>query len=84
MTTITGAVCFGLGFRNLPYKSAFILMGICILVSGVLAAFIIIKGSSTMFCGGDDSMHNKPSGEKGEQTLMVPEKDEIIAEEIEC
>ena len=40
----TGAIFFSLGFRQLNYKDAFYLMGITILVSGTLSAFIFIKG----------------------------------------
>merc|ERR1712232_810713 len=50
----TGAVCFGLGFRNLEYKAAFILMGSTIIVSSVLSAFLYIKGHSALFCGKDE------------------------------
>lgn len=38
-----GAVAFGMGFRELDYKSAFIIMGITILVSASLSPFIKIQ-----------------------------------------
>merc|ERR1740117_154510 len=45
-----GAVCFGLGFRNLEYKTAFQIMGYTILGSAVLSCVIFIKGQSGLFC----------------------------------
>ena len=47
----TGAVCFGLGFRNLEYKTAFMLMGFVILGSSVLSLGLVIKGHSGLICG---------------------------------
>jgi NNP family nitrate/nitrite transporter-like MFS transporter len=64
----TGAVCFGLGFRNLDYKDAFVLMGCSILGSSLLSVFIFIKGHSALLCGKDE-----PVAEKA--TLAVPEPD---------
>lgn len=49
----TGAVGFGLGFRQLSYEKAFIIMGCTILASGLLSALIVIKGYSSLFCGED-------------------------------
>jgi len=65
----TGAVCFGLGFRNLEYKTAFILMGCTILGSAVLSLCLVIKGHAGLICGED-----VPEEGKGE-TLAVPVKD---------
>lgn len=65
-----GAVLFGLGFRNLPYKDAFVIMGSCILVSGALSSLIFIKGQSGLFCGTAD-----PVPAKTVQSLAVPEPD---------
>merc|ERR1712176_1527916 len=62
----TGAVCFGLGFRNLEYKDAFILMGSTIIVSSVLSAFLYTKGHSALFCGKDELVPVAAKGEKGE------------------
>lgn len=82
----TGAVCFGLGFRNLPYKDAFILMGSCIIVSAVMSAGIYIKGHSALFCGEDTVMAAEEEGKKAPATtLIVPvHKEEVIEEEIDC
>mmetsp|Transcript_18675 Transcript_18675/g.46354 ORF Transcript_18675/g.46354 Transcript_18675/m.46354 type:complete len:480 (+) Transcript_18675:70-1509(+) len=66
----TGAVCFGLGFRNLEYKTAFMLMGFVILGSSVLSLGIVIKGHSSLVCGGDDA----PKDEEP-KSLSVPVKD---------
>jgi NNP family nitrate/nitrite transporter-like MFS transporter len=49
----TGAVCFGLGFRQLDYFDAFMIMGCCIIASSVLSVFIFIKGHSGLICGED-------------------------------
>jgi len=65
----TGAVCFGLGFRNLEYKTAFIVMGTTILVSAVLSVCVVIKGHAGLICGED-----APKEDKAE-TLAVPVKD---------
>jgi MFS transporter, NNP family, nitrate/nitrite transporter len=70
-----GAVCFGLGFRQLSYKSAFTLMGALILGSSLLSVFILIKGHRGLFCGEDDVPAKAV-------TLAVPEKDPEGTEEI--
>merc|ERR1712032_33873 len=66
----TGAVCFGLGFRNLEYKTAFYVMGISILCSAFLSFGIMIKGASGLLCGKDEE---KEEGNGG--TLAVPVKE---------
>lgn len=67
----TGAVCFGLGFRQLDrWIDAFYLMASVILFSGVLSFFIRIKGHAGLVCGEDD-----PEGGAKGQTLAVPEAD---------
>lgn len=48
----TGAVLFSLGFRQLPYKSAFQLMASVIIGSCFLSVFIFIKGHPGLICGG--------------------------------
>lgn len=63
----TGAVFFGLGFRSLSYKDAFILMGSAILGTSVLSAFVFIKGQSGLLCGKAESVPFKVP-----QTLAVP------------
>lgn len=65
----TGAVCFGLGFRNLEYKTAFMLMGFVILGSSVLSLGIMIKGHSGLICGEDAPKEDEP------QILAVPVKE---------
>jgi NNP family nitrate/nitrite transporter-like MFS transporter len=81
----SGAVCFGLGFRNLEYYDAFILMGVCILVSAFLSAGIYIKGHSALFCGKDEieAAPGQEKGAAGEGTLVVPQADKDIMEEID-
>jgi NNP family nitrate/nitrite transporter-like MFS transporter len=66
----TGAVCFGLGFRQLDYKDAFIIMGSTILASALLSAGIYIKGHSALFCGSDDEVYAPK-----DNALSVPEPD---------
>merc|ERR1712084_71888 len=66
----TGAVCFGLGFRNLEYKDAFVLMGITILASAGLSVFVCIPGSSKMFWGEDEE-------KEGKDTLEVPDTEKV-------
>mmetsp|Transcript_5317 Transcript_5317/g.7697 ORF Transcript_5317/g.7697 Transcript_5317/m.7697 type:complete len:476 (+) Transcript_5317:97-1524(+) len=70
----TGAVCFGLGFRNLNYKDAFILMGSAIIASSALSVLVYIKGHSALFCGRDVDA----AASKG---IEVPEpKEDVDAE----
>jgi len=49
----TGAVCFGLGFRQLGYVKAFNIMGGTILGSALLSALVTIKGHRSLFGGAD-------------------------------
>ena len=64
----SGAVAFGMCFRQLGYKKAFIIMGVIIIFSAVLSLFIFIKGHAGLVCGQDD-----PTPVKETQTLTVPE-----------
>lgn len=73
----TGAVCFGLGFRQLPYKDAFILMASVIVSSGVLSSFIMIKGHRGLFCGED-------APEQKSQALAVPIPEDGDDEDVEA
>jgi len=50
----TGAVCFSIGFRQLPYYRAFAVMGYATLASAALSCFIMIKGHAGLFCGTED------------------------------
>nr|AAD49571.1 nitrate transporter [Cylindrotheca fusiformis] len=65
----TGAVAFGMGFRQLDYKDAFIIMGAVICASSVLSVFICIPGSSRMIGGEADDVGAK------DPTLSVPQPD---------
>jgi NNP family nitrate/nitrite transporter-like MFS transporter len=49
----TGAVCFGLGFRQLGYVKAFNIMGFSILGSSILSFLILIKGHRSILSGED-------------------------------
>lgn len=46
-----GAVCFGLGFRELDYNQAFLSMGLSILASCVLSFFLVIRGHAGIVFG---------------------------------
>lgn len=57
-----GAVCFGLGFRELAYADAFNIMGWSIIVSAFLSVFISIKGHRGLLHG-EDRVVDKETGE---------------------
>ena len=79
----TGAVCFGLGFRQLDYKDAFMIMGFSILGSSILSVFINIKGHSALFWGEDTiPAASAKSAAGAKAVLAVPEPDEEISEEV--
>ena len=67
----TGAVCFGLGFRQMAKtKDAFYLMGFSILVSAFLTFLVMIKGHRNII-GGEDSEAIKAAWQK--KTVTSPE-----------
>jgi NNP family nitrate/nitrite transporter-like MFS transporter len=71
----TGAVGFGLAFRQLSYEDAFMIMGFCIIGSSFLSILINIKGHSALFWG-EDTATSKT------KTLAVPQPaDEEEADE---
>jgi NNP family nitrate/nitrite transporter-like MFS transporter len=63
----SGAVGFGMGFRQLDYESAFAIMGATIMGSAVLSIFINLKGHRSLFWGQDDVVDTKGD-------LVVPRK----------
>eukprot|EP00957_Ditylum_brightwellii_P116341 8874311-Ditylum_brightwellii.AAC.1 len=63
-----------MGFRQLDYKQAFIVMGCTIIASSFLSVFIRIKGHAGLICGQDDLVI-------GKGTLSVPEPEEIGEED---
>jgi len=71
----TGAVCFGLCFRQLDnIKTAFNIMGFSILGSALLTFLIVIKNHRSIL-GGEDSEAIKAAWQKkGTATLEVPEE----------
>lgn len=80
----TGAVGFGLGFRQLDYKAAFLIMGFTILGSSLLTCLVHIKGHAGMLWGKDAPVDKESGG-----VLVVPEpgaddKEDGEAEEIDC
>ena len=72
----SGAVGFGMGFRQLDYAPAFTIMGVSIVASALLSVFINIKGHAGLFFGQDD-----PTPAKTE-TLAVPEPDSGKADDV--
>jgi len=71
----SGAVCFGLGFRQLETRTAFYLMGYSILASAGLTFLVCIKGHRSIL-GGEDSEAIKAAWQK--KTIQAPEdKDEF-------
>lgn len=67
----SGAVAFGMGFRQLDYKEAFFIMGFSIIGSSALSAFIHIKGHAGLLWGTDSA----PAEKAG--TLTVPAKGDV-------
>mmetsp|Transcript_9609 Transcript_9609/g.23472 ORF Transcript_9609/g.23472 Transcript_9609/m.23472 type:complete len:208 (-) Transcript_9609:485-1108(-) len=83
-----GAVGFGLGFRQLDTKDAFYLMASTIIVSGVLTAFIAIKGHAGLFAGQDSeeviaAYKKTGAGAPAATTLTVPAPDADAAQDVE-
>jgi len=73
-----GAVCFGLGFRNLDTKHAFYLMASCICVSGVISGMIFIKGHAGLLTGHDSPeviAAYRKMGDATSTTLQIPQVD---------
>jgi len=71
----TGAVCFGLCFRQLDDSAGFLIMSISILVSSVLSLFICIKGHRGLI-GGTDSPGVKAAWQgNSQQGVLVPPED---------
>ncbi len=65
-----------MGFRQLDYESAFVIMGATIMGSALLSLFINIKGHRGLFWGEDTIVA------KQKAVLVVPEKDDEAAEEV--
>jgi NNP family nitrate/nitrite transporter-like MFS transporter len=81
-----GAVCFGLGFRQMGNYKAFMLMGSCIIASGVISLFICIKGHRGLITGQDSDeviAAYKKTGAPAATTLQIPEQDAEAAAEVE-
>lgn len=76
----TGAVCFGLGFRNLKYKQAFVLMGATIIASSALSLIVFIKGHAGLIMGEDSPemkaqwMQGRAGGEDAVLSVPLPDK----------
>jgi NNP family nitrate/nitrite transporter-like MFS transporter len=57
-----GAVCFGLGFRELSYSQAYNVMGYFVIASSFLSVFYSIKGHRGLLHG-EDLVVDKETGE---------------------
>ena len=57
-----GAVCYGLGFRELSYSKAYNIMGYSVIASAILSACYSIKGHRGLLHG-EDLVVNKETGE---------------------
>lgn len=71
-----GAVCFGLGFRNLETQAAFIVMGSCVLGAAALSALVFIRDHRSLLCGKDsDVVKTAWQGDSSDNgtTLKIPE-----------
>lgn len=68
----TGAVCFGLCFRQLGTKSGFNIMGYSILGSSLLTFLVMIKGHRSIL-GGEDSEAIKAAWQKT-ATITAPDE----------
>lgn len=77
----TGAVCFGLCFRQLNDKSAFQIMGFSILVSAVMSAFVCIKGHRGLLTGQDSPGVEAAWKGNGGSSIIVPPDDDGDDEE---
>ena len=72
----TGAVCFGLCFRQLSTKTAFNIMGYTILGSSVLSFLVSIKDHRGLISGEDSDAIKEAWQNSGKATLSVPAKEE--------
>ena len=77
----TGAVCFGLGFRQLDYKKAFVLMGSTIIASSALSLLVFIKGHAGLIVGQDSpeikaQWQSGKAAAPGDNVLSVPVPDD--------
>lgn len=71
----TGAVCFGLGFRQLRIGQAFDLMGFTVLGSAALSLLICIKNHRSIIGGQDsEAIQAAWQGRAAFSTIAVPEK----------
>ena len=83
----TGAVCFGLGFRNLETMQAFYLMASCICASGIISVFIFIKGHAGLLTGTDSdaviAAYKKTGAPSAGTTLEIPQVDAAAAAKLQ-
>ena len=66
----TGAVCFGLGFRQLETKAAFRVMGYTVIGSALASFLVCIKGHRSII-GGEDNEAVKAAWQK--KTINTPD-----------
>ena len=68
----TGAVCFGLCFRQLETKTAFYIMAFAVMGSSALSALVSIKNHRGLLTGQDSDAVKDAWQKKGTSTLAVP------------
>ena len=73
----SGAVAFGMCFRQLSYKQAFDIMAASICGSALLTVLIFIKGQGNFFKGSAEPLKEQPA------TLTVPEPDKEAAADLQ-
>jgi len=73
----TGAVCFGLCFRQLNEKTAFLIMGLAIMGSGACSLLINLKGHRGLLFGEDSEAVRAAWQNVGTTTLAVPKNDDL-------
>lgn len=75
-----GAVVFSLLFRELDYRDAFLWMGIAVIFSSLLSLCVIIRGQTTMFCGGGNADVGPVSEEDFDEEVQALKKMEGASE----
>jgi len=72
----TGAVCFGLFFRQLGTKTAFNIMGYSIFGAAAMTFLISVKGHRGLLFGQDSEVTRSAWQKTGTATLAVPKQDD--------
>lgn len=68
-----GAVCFGLGFRQLDYHRALLVMGFVVIASSILSLFLIVEGHRGLLSGGTQVVSCRCPGLSSRHSEKDPE-----------